>query len=546
MSKKEIKRLEKQSLWKRLFGGFSEKSDIRSDEVVDINPQGSVYGPTSVFESLPEANIGTAETEKITEDLPIDRIHKYGVLNEMDKDPTINSAITIHVSQALSAKFATGEIISIESTSDEDNAIVKDLRDTFKEIINRDCQKWAYNAALNGVWYVRPYGSQGKGIHHIRSDFYTHPRFIREYEHGGQLAGYTHAYQDVSKEGRVGLIDPWKFVAFKIPDMKSDCVVEPIRFDQDKFDISNDDHMAEGLVETQDYGKSLIESAFTPWFDLQNSILSINMSRRNAARLERLVGVNTGKLSPRKAAEYLNSVSAQLKKANEQHAKQAISKGFFQTVLNHLIPIFGDQGRLDISTVEGSPNIDGLEDVMFHVKRIGGALGVDPSLLGFGDLMSGGLGDGGFFRMSIMSSVKSNLVRKAIRDGLEELFNIHVAYKHGKFFLPGQRPWRIVFNSISTAVEREEQDNLDGRVNFATSLATLVQTMDPEFARVDFNPFNNYLWTDILKVDEEKFLAIFPPKATKPPQENIHTPVMESALTDAQIDAVINNFYKEG
>lgn len=31
------------------------------------------------------------------------------------------------------------------------------------------------------------------------------------------------------------------------------------------------------------------------------------------------------------------------------------------------------------------------------VKRLGGALGVDPSLLGFGDMLSGGLGDGASF-----------------------------------------------------------------------------------------------------------------------------------------------------
>jgi hypothetical protein len=271
------------------------------------------------------------------------------------------------------------------------------------------------------------------------------------------------------------------------------------------------------------------------------------MSRRNAARLERVVGVNTGKLSPRKAAEYLNSVAGQLKKANEQHAKQAISKGFFQTVINHLIPIFGDRGRLDISTVEGSPNIEGLEDIMLHVKRVGGAVGADPSLLGFGDMLSGGLGEGGYFRMSVLAAVKSNLIRQAIRNGIEELFNIHIAFKYGKYFLPGQRPWRIVFNSISTAVEREEMENMEGRVNFATMVATLVQTMDPEFSKIDFNSFNNYLWTDILRVDEEKYSAIFPKKVEKPePGQGDDDPVLESATTDDRVNEIIDRFYERG
>ena len=55
-----------------------------------------------------------------------------------------------------------------------------------------------------------------------------------------------------------------------------------------------------------------------------------------------------------------------------------------------------DKGGIQIDTVQGTPDINGLEDVLFHVKRLGSAVGVAPSLLGFGDMLSGGLGDGGF------------------------------------------------------------------------------------------------------------------------------------------------------
>ena len=546
MSEKR-KKEKKISLWRRIFGGYDETRNDQSSDIVEIGSQGGIP-ETDFAGQIAVANtseLGTAEAEQFSDTFPTDRMAKYGVLASMDKDPTINSAITLLVNQALSAKTGTGEIISIESTSDKDNIYVNDLRDSFKEIINKQCHSWAYNAALFGVWYVRPYGARGKGIGHIRSDFYCHPRFLKEYEHAGSLAGFTHAYQNIAKEGRVELLEPWKFVSFKIPNLKIDTHMEPIRFDQQKFDIGDDDCLNEELIESQNYGKSIIETAYDPWFDLQNAIVSLNMSRRNAARLERVVGVNTGKLSPVKAAEYLNTVSKQLKKANENHAQQAIRKGFFQTVLNHLIPIFGDRGRLDISTVEGSPNIEGLEDVMFHVKRLGGALGVDPSMLGFGDLLSGGLGEGGYFRMSVMSAHKSNLIRHAVKEGIEELFNIHVAYKHGKYFLSGQRPWRIVFNSISTAVEREEQENMEGRINFATLVASLVQLVDPEFSKVDWNSFNNYLWTDILKVDEEKFKSIFPKKVNPPPGGE-GGGIMESANMNSMINQIMKDFYQKG
>ena len=531
----------------RLYPGFEEERNARSSDIVDMPSQSLAIGGDTYTDAmlraqglLPET---TAEDDQLLDKLPLDRLARYGVFMGMLEDPTISSAVALHVSQALSAKTGTGEIISIESTSDKDDPITADLRDTFKELINTKCQAWAYNAAALGCWYVRPYGKPGKGIEHVRSDYYTHPRFIYEYEHGGRLAGYTHAYQNPARDGRVIVIEPWKFVAFKLPRWHMDATIEPVRHDVDVFDIRDDDCYREEIVEAQNYGESLLRTAFSPWYDLQNAVLSLNMSRRNAARLERLVGVQTGKLSPVKAAEYLNTVSSRLKKANEAHARQSLSKGFVQTIVNHLIPIFGDRGRLDISTVEGSPNIEGLEDIRFHVNRLGGAMGVDPSLLGFGDMLSGGLGEGGYFRLSILAAMKSEAVRHAIRSGLEELFCIHVALKHGKFFLPGERPWRLVFNSISTALEREEAENIQGRINTATMIAQVVQLIDPEFSKCNFSSLANYLFTDVLRVDEEKFKAMFPEKIDPPPgekDEKEEDRVEESAL----IDSVMNRFYQ--
>ena len=552
-------REKKKSLWARfvsIFPGFNRERNESSSDIVDIPAQGLMPGHplatwlNSTTDDATSAPAGVStEDDKLLDELPIERTARYGVFGVMARDPTISSAINIHVGQALSSKPGTGEIISIESTSDKEDPIVTDLRDTFKETVNKSCRRWAFNAAVYGAWYIRPYGRHGRGIEHIRSDYYTHPRFIKEYEHGGRLAGYTHAYQNLAREGKIDVIEPWKFVGFKIPTWHASFETEPVRHDIDKFDIRDDDLYLEELVESQEYGSSILEDAFKPWCDLLNGIISMNMSRRNAARLERLVGVPMGNLQPTKAAQLMNMVTSQMKKANEIHSKQALSKGFVQTVVNHIIPKLGDRGNLDISTVEGSPNIEALEDIMFHIKRIGGALGVDPSLIGFGDILSGGLGEGGYFRLSIMAAIKSALIRRAIQDGLEELFNIHIMYKYGKFFLPGQRPWRIVFNSVSTALEREEQENQDSRYNSATVFATLFQMIDPEFSKCDFGALVNFIGTDILRFDEEKVKKIFPPKLSKPGEPpggpDAGGGDGRSVMESAALEKMIQQFYKE-
>jgi len=379
---------------------------------------------------------------------------------------------------------------------------------------------------LNGISFARVYGERNKGVELVRSDYYTHPQFIKMYEQAGQLAGFTAAYQNTNQRvGYILLMEPWKFVAFRIPIWRIETDTEPARLDGSIFDISSDDYRAESIIESQNYGASLIETAFGPWLDLQDAIISLNMSRKNAARLERMVGVNTGKLSPQRAAQYLNTIAGQMLKANEAKARESLRRGYVQTVVNHLIPIFGDgKGRLDIASIEGNPNLDGLADIDFHVKRLGSALGIDPALLGFGEMLSGGLGDGGFFRISVLAAIKATMLRRAILSGLESLFDIHVAYKYGKAFLPGEKPWRIVFNSVSSALEREERENMEGRVTFATMMGQLIQIIDAEFTSVDRNALANFMFTDIMKIDEEKFRQMFPGKITGPVGESDEYP----------------------
>lgn len=541
----------KKSFWRKLFPGFKE-TDSRNAAGLNINlAAGGIY-ESFVDDAMNQGGVSAsgADGEHPLSELPYNRFAKYNLFKAMADDSTIDSALKMHISHALSARSDTGEIIAIESTGNEKDPIVNDLRNSLSHIFNANCQAWAYSAALYGCWFPRVYGSQGKGVELVRSDYYSHPRFITMYEQAGQIAGYTSAYQNPTKGG-IELIAPWKIVPFRIPIWKQ-MDTEPVRADASLFDMANDDYLADALMESQNYGTSLIETAFVPWTDLQEAILSLNMSRKNASRLERMIGVNTGKLSPQKAAQYLNIVSSQIQNVDKANSKASLRKGFVQTVINHLIPIFGDgRGRLDISTVEGSPNIDALADIDFHIKRLGSALGIDPALLGFGEMLSGGLGDGGFFRISVLAAIKANMLRHAIMAGCEQICDIHVAYKFGKVFLPGEKPWRIVFNSVSSALEREERENMEGRAGFATMLAQLIQVLDQDFATVDKNAFENYLFTDILKVPEEKFAIMFPKKKAEEAEQaakdaaaamNGESTVATQTITESAISSYISSF----
>ncbi len=185
-----------------LYPGFASTS-VQEAGMVDLPGSGAAYFPDHVFrdgtlhtfdESLAQGVFSSEESQLIRY-LPKERMARYIALEFMADDPTIDSAIKMHMAHALSARSDSGQVISIESVTDDKNPIANELRDALQEAINRELNEWAYNAAVYGAHYVRVYGRPGKGILNIRSDYFTHPRFIKKFEKAGQLAGFTTTFQ---------------------------------------------------------------------------------------------------------------------------------------------------------------------------------------------------------------------------------------------------------------------------------------------------------------------------------------------------------------
>lgn len=144
------------------------------------------------------------------------------------------------------------------------------------------------------------------------------------------------------------------------------------------------------------------------------------------------------------------------------------------------------------------------------MKHLGGALGVDPSLLGFGDMLSGGLGDGGFFRVSVLAAVKANLIRAAIRDGLNQICQIHCAYRYGKVYVPGTEPWSIRFNSVSSAIKREEAETQEKLAGIAGGIVQVLAAVDQDFSIADKREVM-HVACRMMHVSEDDFNAMVPP-----------------------------------
>ena len=516
---------EKPGLLSRLYRAFKPDEDAGLATI-----QGG-YGDTQgrgLFGTRNDSNLDDPDAEKLLYEFPTDRFAQYPILEEMIKDPLNEAAVTMHIYQALSSKTDTGEIVFIEPKDGAGNdKIVQDLRDTFSQTLNFNLIKWGFLASLYGYFPLRVYGEQGKGVNLIRDDYYMNPRFIREYRRAGELAGFTHRYQNGNGDNGLNrLIEPWKFVTISMQQYTMPGIVEPMRLNL--FDIEREDWWNDEPIETISYGNSIMSTAYLPWMDFNDSLLSLSISRRNAAKRDRFITVNTGKSHPVQAAKYYNAMAEQLQRKAKESAKRSLARGYVSTIDNHVFPIWSNgTGQVNIQTEDSPVDVSAIEDVMMHLNRLCAAHGLDKSLLGWGDSMSGGLGEGGFFRTAITAAMRANQIRQAVLPALDRLFEIHVAYKYGKVFTPAEKPWKITFNSLNTAIQYEEAEAQEKAAAYATSVATLMQMLDPEMSKFKFEESSDYLMRDILKMDADTLKKMIVKGANKQPPVGFGEPPMQ-------------------
>lgn len=436
----------------------------------------------------------------------LDRFSKYHHYQDMVEEPIFDSAIDMHLSHALSESTETGLIVTIESKDESFKKYAIELNNELGAKINEFITSWSKICAIFGTHYVRPYAEEGKGITHIESSWHTMALNIREYERSGSVAGFTSEYLKKEDNTSIHLAPPWALVPIKMPSWKPNLKNEPINLTGSAYSLY-DDTYHRTPVETQNYGTSMLHGAFEPWLDMRDGLKSLRASRQNASRIDRLVTVGMEGLTPHAAAEQLNLVGAQLKGNIKKAKKNLASKGAMSTIFTTLLPsLAGGKNGISVDSQQTSPDIQHIEDIMFHLKRACSALGIDVSLLGWGDLMSGGLGDGGFFRSSIQAATRANHLRKAARNAIHRLIDIHLIYKYGKAF-GGVRPYTIKFHSLNTAIEQERASAMLTKSDYASSVATVLDMMEAG-SLTKSKTFKDMIMNDILDLGEEKTSAI--------------------------------------
>lgn len=467
-----------------------------------------------------------ADSISLSAELPGERLQKYNILETMAKSPTISTALNIHIAHALAPSKKTGQAFILSPKDGSDAEAVsrcEELTADLGAMINDGLPSWAMIMAIFGVSYVRPYAEQGRGITGIESSYYTLPHFVQEFYRGSQLVGFSGDYILDAHSLRRVITEPWNLVSMKNPYWTPQHKVIPVSYGTKGYSLLSD-QADKPLMETQNYGTSFLEYSYEPYLNLCASLAALKSTRNNAAKIDRLIALTTNTLDPVNAANYTRGVSQALKRHSDLVAQRSINANAIPTVLNHLIPVMGDgKNGITIDTQSIPADISGIEDVMFHLRQLAASLGIDATMLGWADQMSGGLGEGGWQQTAIQAALRANWIRQAAQRTIYRLLDIHLAYKYGKVYTETNRPYDVQFNSMNTAIQEEENRELDARANFVAVISQIMDQIqnNPKLAGSD--AFMRYLFTEQLHIDDDTLNTMIKEfKANESEQNNEH------------------------
>ncbi|GAL07863.1 phage portal protein [Photobacterium aphoticum] len=368
-------------LMKQLFPYFNESDQNDSTIHVEASNFNERWQVPDVAANTPPTTLGSnGDSDRdryFIKKMPSDRMAKYALLAEMAEDATIDAGINIHLGFALSVDSKTNKAITLKPKTEADTEYVAKLQAELVDPINEKIRNWLKPSCIFGTNYVRPYGEAGKGIVAWEASWDTLPINIKEYERAGQLAGFT-SEKLVKKEsgGGIRLAEPWALIPLKLDNWTPDIHQPPIQNGVQQYSLYDDTHMRRPM-ETQNYGRSILESSLESWCAMRESLISLLSSRVLASKKDRFVHVSTAGLDTARAAEYVNLVADQLKADKEASLRKSARASAISTVWNAIIPSMGDKGGVTIDTQTMSPDIQHVEDIMFHIKRLCGSLGID-------------------------------------------------------------------------------------------------------------------------------------------------------------------------
>lgn len=395
----------------------------------------------------------------------------------MEGDPIVSTAIQLLVTAALGGHETTGELVFVEenpkTAGDKKLKPIVDDVATLAPLFNQIAFSSAYTGAVYGDAYARVYSRPKEGVLGLCTNELVRPQLVQPFERGERTVGYALMLGEKNFER----LDITQMARLKMPRQQwipQFGVVEKAL----KIAITEDDIDALPIMPSM-VGGSLLFNAEEAYDNLSASLLGLVGQRWIDSIDEQIVTINLESTNKEQQKRLVDSMKRLLSQS-KYYAEQAVKRGYpMMERIRYLIPVFNEK---QLSTVQpangGSSGRAGsisIDDIMLHARLLAGALGVDLSMIGFADQLAGGLGEGGFFRVSAQAAERARVIRVALEEFFNQIIDIHTLQKYGIVFKPGERPWDISFYGSISALEAEKQRTRNDAMQAGLVLAQAMQ-----------------------------------------------------------------------
>lgn len=397
---------------------------------------------------------------------------------QMEGDPIVSTAIGLLCTAALGGDSAKGQMVFIEPSAnaredDRLSQVCDEISEHLTDELNKIAYTLAYTGATFGDAYARIYAEQGTGVVSVMTDELIRPPLVQPFERGGRTVGFAVFLGETNFE-RLTVAQIARLKMPRTQWVPQFGVIEKSL----RMHILEDDLDALPILPGM-AGGSLLYNAEEPYDRLLASLVGLVGQRVLDSIDESILTVNLESMTRDQQDRYVRSIISMLN-VSKTRAEAAVAQGTpLLERIRHIVPIFNEKQMVQVTggASAGRQAALTIEDVVFHARLLAGALGVDLSMIGFADQMSGGLGEGGFFRASAHVAERARLIRTALDECLNHIIDVHTLNKYGVVFSPKDRPWNVNFYGSISALENEKQQSQMAAMGAAGMMAQALQQM---------------------------------------------------------------------
>jgi hypothetical protein len=411
------------------------------------------------------------------------RMSIYTLWAQMARDPTIAAALTLHITAALGSHESRGDCIFITPSQlvrDKTGKRAKKLQELVEQeskSISTLINRFAFTLMRRGVqWgddFARVYTKEGEGVTWMLVDEHTAAPNVEAYEQGGKTVGF-HMLEFDRNMRIVTKLTTRQMIRLKMPRItnvpQTDVVYGILR------KLLSTDELEELPIIPAKIGGSMLYDAEEAYQKMTLLLTALNSQQVADSVKQGMLGIDMSGMPPEQRRVYKKNLEATLQ-ASRNFVESAMMGGsaIYGTQYSFM-PTWGEKQVVNpLGELAGrSGGQVSIEPLMIAVRRLTASLGIDMSMLGWSDMLTGGLGDGAAFHTSAQVAQRSVMMRQAMTDFCNDVMQLHFEVKYGIRFDEHQLPWQIEYFSDVSASTTEAESNRMTRMN---SLALTSQSL---------------------------------------------------------------------